>query len=75
MSQFQRVCLVHYHEIGLKGHNRKVFEMRLLRNIEAMLEGFPVATVMRISGRLCVSMLFGFRYAQKRGNWVRSHLP
>ena len=54
MSQFQRVCLVHYHEIGLKGHNRKVFEMRLLRNIEAMLEGFPVATVMRISGRLCV---------------------
>ena len=24
------VCLVHYHEIGLKGNNRSVFERKLL---------------------------------------------
>lgn len=54
MSEFQRICLVHYHEIGLKGHNRSTFEMRLLRNVEAILAPFPIVTVHRISGRLCV---------------------
>ena len=52
--EFQRICLVHYHEIGLKGHNRASFEMRLLRNIEALLDGFPIVTIHRISGRLLV---------------------
>ena len=51
---FQRICLVHYHEIGLKGHNRSSFELRLLKNVEAMLEGYPVVTVRKISGRVCV---------------------
>lgn len=51
---FQRICLVHYHEIGLKGHNRSSFEMRLLKNVEAMLDGYPVVTVRKISGRVCV---------------------
>ena len=37
MTEFQRICLVHYHEIGLKGHNRSTFEMRLLKNLEALL--------------------------------------
>ena len=54
MSDYQRICLVHYHEIGLKGHNRKVFEERLLKNLEALLSPFPVVTIHRISGRLCV---------------------
>lgn len=54
MSDFQRICLVHYHEIGLKGHNRASFEMRLLKNLEALLAPFPVVTIHRISGRLCV---------------------
>lgn len=55
-TKFQRICLVHYHEIGLKGHNRSSFEKRLLKNIEALLArgGFPVVTTHRISGRLCV---------------------
>ncbi len=53
---FQRICLVHYHEIGLKGHNRSSFELRLLRNVEAMLGSFPVESVRKISGRVCVSM-------------------
>lgn len=59
MSEFQRICLVHYHEIGLKGHNRSTFEMRLLKNLEALLEPFPVVTIHRISGRLCVFLREG----------------
>lgn len=54
MKEFQRICLVHYHEIGLKGHNRASFEMRLLKNLEALLGDFPLVTIRRISGRLCV---------------------
>ena len=59
---FQRICLVHYHEIGLKGHNRGSFEMRLLKNVEALLEGYPVVTVRRISGRICVFIKEGTSY-------------
>lgn len=54
MAEFQRICLVHYHEIGLKGKNRASFEMRLLKNIESLLQEYPVVTIQRISGRLCV---------------------
>ena len=50
----QRICLVHYHEIGLKGRNRSVFEQRLLKNLEALLSHYPIVTIHRISGRLCV---------------------
>ena len=50
----QRVCLIHYHEIGLKGRNRSVFEKRLVKNVEALLSDYPVVTIHRISGRLCV---------------------
>lgn len=55
----QRICLVHYHEIGLKGHNRASFEVRLLKNIEEFVKGFPVVTIHRISGRLCVFLREG----------------
>ncbi len=54
MTRYQRICLVHYHEIGLKGKNRASFEMRLLKNLEALLEAYPVVTIHRISGRLLV---------------------
>lgn len=46
------VCLVHYHEIGLKGNNRSVFERKLLDNLRATLKGLPVSSVERISGHL-----------------------
>ncbi len=59
MTSFQRICLVHYHEIGLKGHNRSSFEMRLLKNLESLLADFPVVTIHRISGRLCVFLKEG----------------
>ena len=38
-EQHQRICLVHYHEIGLKGRNRSDFEKRLQKNVEALREG------------------------------------
>ena len=31
-----RVCLVHYHEVGLKGKNRAHFEHILMDNIKAL---------------------------------------
>lgn len=62
MSAFQRICLVHYHEIGLKGKNRSVFEMRLLRNLEAILTDYPIVTIHRIAGRLCVFLKEGTPY-------------
>lgn len=51
---FERICLVHYHEIGLKGRNRSTFEHRLLLNMEAALSSYPVSEVKRISGHLLV---------------------
>ena len=59
MAEFQRIILVHYHEIGLKGHNRSVFEKRLLRNLEALLSAYPLVTIHRIAGRLCVFLREG----------------
>jgi tRNA uracil 4-sulfurtransferase len=48
----RRVCLVHYHEIGLKGHNRAQFEKRLVSNIKALLSNG--VKIKRISGRICI---------------------
>jgi thiamine biosynthesis protein ThiI len=59
MPEFQRIILVHYHEIGLKGRNRSVFEKRLQRNLEALLVSFPLVTIHRISGRLVVFLREG----------------
>ncbi len=59
MKEFQRICLAHYHEIGLKGHNRSVFETRLQKNLEALLADFPLVTIHRISGRICVFLREG----------------
>lgn len=54
---FERVCLVQYHEIGLKGRNRVQFERRLQDNLGAALAGLPVARVRRIASRLAVHVL------------------
>lgn len=50
----ERICLVHYHEVGLKGRNRASFEHRLLSNMEAALVAFELKEVCRISGHLLV---------------------
>jgi thiamine biosynthesis protein ThiI len=53
---FERICLVHYHEIGLKGRNRAQFERRLRDNLEAALVGLPVGPVERIASRVLVAV-------------------
>lgn len=64
MTDFQRIILVHYHEIGLKGHNRASFEMRLLHNLEGLLGEFPLVTIHRIAGRLLVFLKEGTGYEE-----------
>ncbi len=61
---FQRIILVHYHEIGLKGHNRASFEKRLQRNLEALLAAHPLVTIHRIAGRLVAFLREGTSYEQ-----------
>ena len=55
----QRVCLVHYHEIGLKGKNRSTFENQLVRNLNRALRGQGVDAVKRVSGHILVSFASG----------------
>lgn len=59
---YQCICLIHYHEIGLKGHNRGTFENRLLKNAEFALKDKPIVTIRRISGRLLVFIKEGVTY-------------
>ncbi len=61
-DEFQNIILIHYHEIGLKGHNRSTFEMRLLKNLESLLKDYPIVTIHRISGRLCIFIKEGTPY-------------
>lgn len=65
--ELQRIILVHYHEIGLKGRNRSVFEKRLQKNLEALLSAFPLVTIHRISGRLLVFLKEGTSYEVANG--------
>ena len=51
-GDFQRLMLIHYHEIGLKGRNRGRFENLLVHNIERALKDVPSGPVRRISGRI-----------------------
>ncbi len=45
------LLLVHYHEIGLKGRNRPLFERALQRNLTRALDG-RASGVRRVSGRM-----------------------
>ncbi len=54
-----RVCLVHYHEIGLKGKNRSTFENQLVSNLRQALRDEPVESVRRVSGYILVSFADG----------------
>ena len=51
-----RVCLIHYHEIGLKGKNRSTFENQLVTNLRRALGDLPVSGVSRTSGHLLVTL-------------------
>lgn len=54
-----RLCLVHYHEIGLKGKNRSRFENQLVTNLHRALKGFDVTDISRISGYIVVGTAGG----------------
>lgn len=51
---FERAALIHYHEIGLKGRNRSVFERRLQDNLAHAVAGLTSERVERVSSRLLV---------------------
>lgn len=57
-NKFERICLVHYHEIGLKGKNRSYFEQTLQKNIDKILkdQGIESYSLKRISGRILLSL-------------------
>lgn len=69
----ERVCLVHYHEIGLKGKNRSTFENRLVSNLKHALRTFDVSNVARISGHLIVEASNG--QADPELAWAISRVP
>lgn len=51
----ERVCLVHYHEIGLKGKNRSIFENQLVTNLKCALRDTRLKCVKRICGYILVT--------------------
>ncbi|WP_376793043.1 tRNA sulfurtransferase, partial [Thermoflexus sp.] len=51
-----RYAVVHYAEIGLKGHNRGFFERALARRIEERLQDLGPAFVERLPGRFLVRL-------------------
>ena len=54
-----RVCLVHYHEIGLKGKNRSTFENQLVTNLHRALRPFDLGEIKRVSGHILVTAANG----------------
>lgn len=52
----ERLFLIHYHEIGLKGKNRTRFEQRLQRNVDRALKGVPRGSVRRMFGRMTLEL-------------------
>lgn len=51
------VVVAHYHEVGLKGRNRGLFEGRLADNIRTTLAGTGWERIRPISGRILIRLL------------------
>ena len=49
-------AIVHYHEIGLKGRNRSLFENILIRNLAAALEGTEAGKPRKLPGRVLIPL-------------------
>lgn len=57
MSELRYDLVVgHYHEIGLKGRNRQVFETALLDNIRKSLGGTGFAAIQNLPGRVAIRL-------------------
>lgn len=52
----KKVCVIHYSEIGLKGHNRPFFEKMLVEKVRRLLSGIADFKVKRLQGRLVFSL-------------------
>lgn len=48
-------ALIHYHELALKGGNRKHFEYRLVHHLRKALKPFTQVEVEALQGRICVT--------------------
>ncbi len=59
MEEFQRIILVHYHEIGLKWTQTVEFEKAPSEEPGGASGAYPVVTIHRISGRLLVFLREG----------------
>ncbi|MDI9612463.1 MAG: tRNA uracil 4-sulfurtransferase ThiI [Acidobacteriota bacterium] len=55
----KRAILIHYHEINLKGNNRRWFEACLERHVVRILAGLETGSVRRFAGRLLVELVEG----------------
>ncbi|MCF0104471.1 MAG: tRNA 4-thiouridine(8) synthase ThiI [Eggerthellaceae bacterium] len=58
----RRIILIHYHEIALKGGNRKYFEKRLQRNLGGVLECFELGKIIPVAGRLIIPLKESLNY-------------
>ncbi|MEE8585986.1 MAG: tRNA uracil 4-sulfurtransferase ThiI, partial [Acidobacteriota bacterium] len=52
----ERCLIAWFHEIALKGKNRRFFEVALRENVKKALTGIPHRSVARLSGRLVVDL-------------------
>lgn len=71
-NNFVRICLVHYHEIGLKGRNRSYFENLLCKNLESVLKFNKISfsKIKKISGRVCI--IFDSEFNKNETEYVLS---
>ena len=56
MQQIEKLFIVHYAEVGLKGKNRGFFEKQLAHNIKLSLQGTGYAAVERLHDRIIVKL-------------------
>ena len=54
MEKSKLVIVVHYHELWLKGGNRRFFLSKLHMALKRALEGLPVERILRPGDRLLV---------------------
>lgn len=64
MYNTEKLFIIHYAEVGLKGKNRVFFEKRLTRNIKLSLNGTGYAEVKRLHDRIHVYLKQGTNIAE-----------
>jgi tRNA uracil 4-sulfurtransferase len=52
----KRTFLLHYHEINLKGNNRRWFENHLIRHVRSLLNDLPHGEIHQLAGRLLIEV-------------------